>query len=89
VALRGEIADADGVLRIGLQGLAVRDLLPPLGVGREHGDHLEARVGRPQEVGEGEAVAAGELDPDEHGTVGRRARLVDEVEGRFVDSRAL
>jgi hypothetical protein len=80
VPLGGEVRDPERVLRIGLLGLAVRDLLPALGVGGEDGDDVEAGVGRAEEVGEGEAVAAGELDPDEHGAMGRGALLADEGE---------
>jgi hypothetical protein len=54
VSLRHEVGDRRGVLGIGLERLIVRDVLPPLGVGRQDADDREAELG--EVVGEGEAV---------------------------------
>ncbi len=59
-----EIRDGFGVLRVRLDRLVVHHLLPALRVRGEHAHHLEALL--LEVAGEGEAVDAGELDPDQN-----------------------
>lgn len=63
LALGHQVGDDQGVLGIGLERLAVDDLLPVLGVGGQDADDAVALLG--EIVREGEPVAAGELDADQ------------------------
>jgi hypothetical protein len=84
VPLGQEVGDRAGVLGVGLEGLIVGHIFPPLGVGRQDAHHGDAELG--QEMGKGEAVVTSELDAhQELRELGPR-RLLPQEGDRFLEA---